>query len=239
MIPISDRISLDKQPIVTYTILVVNIVLFIWEWQLDIRGELIHLINNWGVVPVKIVHVTAAAFTTLNPAAWVAWLLAQLSLILAMFLHSSFSHLIGNLLFLFVFGKTLENLLGHFKFLGFYFLSGVLTFGLQILAEPTFNLPLIGANGAIAGVLGAYLYKYSKVKIDTIMPLIIIFIPLELPATFYLYWWFIQQIFFGVGSLSIHSSVNPFSLGYWMHGLGIIFGIIMMQLRLPKNIFEN
>lgn len=231
MIPIKDNIRLQtsKQPIVTYTILVINIVLFIWECQLDVRGELSHVINGWGVIPARIINMTLTAFTTFNPAAWVAWLLVQFSLVQGMFLHSSFSHLIGNLLFLFVFGKTLENLLGHFKFLGFYLLCGVLTFGLQILVEPTLSLPLIGANGAIAGVLGAYLSKFPKAKIDTILPLIIIFIPLELPALFYLYWWFIQQIFYGVGSLSIHGSVNPFSFGYWMHGMGIVIGVVTVR----------
>ena len=229
MIPISDRFGTSKQPIVTYTILVTNIAFFIWEWQLDIKGELSHIVNNWGVVPARLVNVTAAAFTTFNPAAWVAWLLVQFSLIQGMFLHSSFSHLIGNLLFLFVFGKSLENLLGHCKFLGFYLLCGSLTFGLQILIEPTLNLPLIGANGAIAGVLGAYLYQFPKAKIDSILPLIIICIPMELPVFFYLYWWFIQQLFYSIGSLSIHSSVNPFSLSYWMHGIGLFVGVVLMR----------
>ena len=136
-----------------------------------------------------------------------------------------------NLLFLFVFGKTLENLLGRVKFLSFYLLCGILTFGLQILAEPTLNLPLIGANGAIAGVLGAYLSKFPKAKIDTIIPLIFLFIPTQLPALFYLFWWFIQQIFYGIGSLSIHGSVNPFSLSYWMHGIGLVIGILLMRSR--------
>jgi membrane associated rhomboid family serine protease len=231
MIPISDRIPLGNRAIVTYLILSINLVLFVWEWQLDVRGELIYVVNDWGIVPDKIVHVTTAALTTFNPAAWVAWLLVQFSLIQALFLHSSFSHLIGNLLFLFVFGKTLENLLGHFKFLSFYLLCGVLTFGLQILADPTLNLPLIGANGAIAGVLGAYLYKFPRAKVDTIVPLFIIFIPIELPALFYLYWWFIQQIFYWIGSLSIHSSVNPFSLSYWMHGIGLVIGVVLVRCR--------
>ncbi|MGL4620232.1 MAG: rhomboid family intramembrane serine protease [Chroococcidiopsis sp.] len=90
----------------------------------------------------------------------------------------------GNSLFLLVFGKTLENLLGHLKFLYFYLLCGVLTFGLQILVEPTLNLPLIGSNGAIVGVLGAYLYKFPRTKIDTILPLLTIVIPIEIPVPF-------------------------------------------------------
>lgn len=231
MIPISDRIPLGRQPVVTYLIIGINVVLFIWEWQLDVRGELIHFIDSWGVVPAKIVYVTVVAFTTFNPAAWVAGLLVQFSLIQGMFLHSSFSHLIGNLLFLFVFGKTVENFLGHFKFLGFYFLCGVLTSGLQILIEPTLDLPLIGANGAIAGVLGAYLSKFPRARIDTIIPLIVLFIPIQLPVLFYVYWWFIQQLFYGIGSLSIHGSVNPFSLCYWMHGIGLIIGVVLVRAQ--------
>lgn len=229
MIPISDRLPKGKQPVVTYLTIGLNIILFIWEWQLDVSRQLTPVLNSWGVIPAKIFNVSVSAYTTFNPAAWVAWLLLQFSLVQGMFLHSSFSHLIGNLLFLFVFGKTLENLLGHCKFLGFYLLCGILTFGLQILSEPTLVSPLIGANGAIAGVLGAYLYKFPKAKIDSILPLIIIFIPIELPAFFYLYWWFIQQLFYGVGSLSIHSSVNPFSFGYWMHGIGLVIGIVLLH----------
>nr|WP_233222637.1 rhomboid family intramembrane serine protease [Chroococcidiopsis sp. CCALA 051] len=229
MIPISNRIPSGRQPVVVYLIIGINIVLFIWEWKLDVTGELSHIIHSWGVTPTKIFYVTTAAFTTLNPAAWIAWLLLQLSLVQGLFLHSSFSHLIGNSLFLLVFGKTLENLLGHLKFLYFYLLCGVLTFGLQILVEPTLNLPLIGSNGATVGVLGAYLYKFPKTKIDTILPLLIIFIPLEIPASFYLYWWFIQQLFYGCGNLSIHSSINPSNLSYWMHGIGLIIGIVLMR----------
>ncbi|WP_309476530.1 rhomboid family intramembrane serine protease [Scytonema millei] len=229
MIPISDRIPSGKQPVVVYLIMGINILLFIWEWQLDVKGELSHIINSWGVTPTTIVHVTTAAFTTLNPAAWIAWLLLQFSLVQGLFLHSSFSHLIGNLLFLLVFGKTLENLLGHLKFLYFYLLCGVLTFGLQILVEPTLNLPLIGSNGAIVGVLGAYLYKFPRTKIDTILPLLAVFIPIEIPIAFYLYWWFIQQLFYSIGNLSIHSRVNLFSLGYWMHGIGLVIGIVLMR----------
>lgn len=229
MIPIGDRIPTNKRPIVTYLLITINIVVFIWEWQLDISGQLNNVVNTWGVVPSRLVYVASTAFTTLNPAAWIALLLLQTALIKAMFLHSSFSHLIGNLLFLFGFGKILENLLGHLKFLSLYLLCGVATFGVQILAEPTLNLPLIGANGAIAGVLGAYLSKFSKAKIDTILPLIILFIPIELPAVFYLYWWFIQQLFYDLGSLSIFASVNSFSLGYWMHGVGLIIGFVLVR----------
>ncbi|MGL4620231.1 MAG: hypothetical protein ACRCZS_14390 [Chroococcidiopsis sp.] len=92
MIPISNRIPSGRQAVVVYLIMGINIVLFIWEWQLDVKGKLSHIINSWGVTPTTIVYVTTAAFTILNPAAWIAWLLLQFFLVQRLFLHSSFSH---------------------------------------------------------------------------------------------------------------------------------------------------
>ncbi len=235
MIPISDNIPNSKKPIINYLLIGINIALFLWELKLDISGQLSDVINSWGIVPATISTVTADAFTAANPAAWIAWLMLFSSLLKAMFLHSSFSHLLGNLLFLFVFGKNVENLLGHGRFLVFYLLCGVLTGVVQILAEPTLTTPLVGANGAIAGVLGAYLTNFPKAKIDTILPLIIVFIPIELPAIFYLFWWFIQQGFYGIGSLSISSSVNQFSIAYWTHGIGLVIGAVLLHLQPPKQ----
>ena len=129
----------------------------------------------------------------------------------------------------------MENRLGHNRFLTFYLLCGVLTSVVQILSNPTLTIPLIGANGAIAGVLGAYLTNFPKAKIDTIIPLIIVFIPVEIPAIFYLFWWFVQQIFYSIGSLSIYSNVNQFSIAYWTHGLGLLIGAVLVRLLTPKH----
>ncbi len=231
MIPISDNIPSSKKPIFTYLLIGINIAFFLWELRLDINGQLGNYINSWGVIPARIITVTTDALTGLNPAAWIAWMIVSSSLLRGMFLHSSFSHLVGNLLFLFVFGKNVESLLGHKWFLVFYLLCGVLTGAVQILAQPTLTVPLIGANGAIAGILGAYLVRFPKAKIDTIVPLIIIFIPVELPALFYLVWWFVQQVLYGIGSLNIPGGVNPFSFAYWMHGFGLVIGAILVRLR--------
>jgi membrane associated rhomboid family serine protease len=149
------------------------------------------------------------------------------SLLLSIFLHGSFSQILGNLLFLWVFGKSVEDVLGHGRFLVFYLLCGVLTSVVQILAEPTLQVPLIGANGAVAGVLGAYVLSFPKAKIDTILPLAIVFIPIELPACFYLVWWFVQQVFYGIGSLNIAGGVNPPSIAYWAHGVGLAIGAVL------------
>lgn len=175
--------------------------------------------------------VAVDALTDSNPAAWIALLIVTSSLLRGMFLHSSFSQILGNLLFLWVFGKSVEQVLGHKRFLMFYLLCGVLTGVVQILAEPRLAAPLIGANGAIAGVMGAYLLMFPKARIDTILPLVIIFIPIELPALFYLFWWFVQQAAYGIGSLSVPGGTNQSSIAYWVHGFGLVIGAFLIRLQ--------
>ena len=204
--------------------------LFLWELKLEVAGKLGGLVNSWGVVPARITSVTADLAGG-NPATGIALLILSSSLLGGMFLHSSFSHIVGNLLFLFVFGKSVENVLGHRRFLAFYLLCGILTGIVQILVAPTLTTPLIGANGAIAGILGAYFLSFPRSKIDTILPLVIVFIPIELPALFYLFWWFGQQMFYGIGSLNIPGGVNPTGIAYWAHGVGLIIGAILVRLR--------
>ena len=231
MIPISDYIHSRSKPIVNYWLIGINIVIFLWEIKLELSGELGYFINNWGVIPAQISEtITNAVF--FNSAAWVVVFWRSLSLVLGMFLHGSFSQILGNLLFLWVFGKTVENILGHGRYLLFYLAAGILTAVVQVLAEPSLTVPLIGANGAIAAVLGAYVMKFPQAKIYTILPLIIIYIPTELPAFFYLFWWFVQQLFYGIGSLNISPvGVNQPSLAYWMQIAGIFIGAAFIRLR--------
>lgn len=199
MIPISDNIPNRSQPIGNYFLTGINVTLFLWELKLEIAGELGERLNNWGVVPARITAVMADTIASGNPAAWIALLILSSSLLLGIFLYSSFSQILGNLIFFWVFGKSVEDILGHGRFLVFYLLCGILTGVVQILAEPTLTMPLIGANSAITGVLGAYLLSFPKAKIDTILPLVIVLIPIELPALFYLFWWEVQQMFYGIG----------------------------------------
>jgi membrane associated rhomboid family serine protease len=231
MIPISDNIYIRKQPIICYWLIAINIALFLWELKLGLSGELGNFVNNWGIIPGQLTTATVTAFS--NPAAWIIVFWRLSSLITAMFLHSSFSQILGNLLFLWVFGKTVENFLGSKRFLVFYLLCGIFTGLLQIFAQPNLTVPLIGANGAIASVLGAYLFKFPKVRIDSILPLFIVFIPVQLPAFFYFFWWFIQQLFYFIGSLNIPGGVNSGTFAYWTHGMGIIMGMVIMY-RLKK-----
>lgn len=230
MIPIGDNIPSRSKPFCNYLLIGINIALFLWELKLEVAGKLGDLVNSWGVVPARITSVTADLAGG-NPATGIALLILFSSLLGGMFLHSSFSQIVGNLLFLWVFGKSVENVLGHRQFLVFYLLCGILTGIVQILVAPTLTTPLIGANGAIAGVLGAYFLSFPTSKIDTILPLVIVFIPIELPALFYLFWWFGQQMFYGIGSLNIPGDISSTGIAYWAHGVGLIIGAVLVRLR--------
>ncbi len=231
MIPISDNIRCRSKPIINYWLIGINLAVFLWELKLEFSGELGYFVNSWGVVPAQISGaVTNALF--FNSAAWIVVALRAFTLLFGIFLHGSFSQILGNLLFLWVFGKTVENILGHGRYLRFYLAAGVMTGLLQILAEPSLTVPLIGANGAIAAILGVYVMKFPKAKIDTVLPLIILYIPIELPAFFYIFWWFVQQLFYGIGSLNIPpAGVNQSGVVFLAQVVGLLIGAAFMQFK--------
>ncbi|MEH2405389.1 rhomboid family intramembrane serine protease [Nostoc sp.] len=231
MIPISDNIRCRSKPIINYWLIGINIAIFLWELKLEFSDELGYFVNSWGVIPAQISSaITNALF--FNNAAWIIVIWQTLSLLFGIFINGSFSQILGNLLFLWVFGKTVENILGHRRYLGFYLAAGVITGIVQILAEPSLTVPLIGANGAITAVLGAYIMKFPKAKIDTILPLIILYIPVELPAFFYIFWWFVQQLFYGIGSLNIPPvGVNQSGVVFWGQVGGLLIGAAFMRLK--------
>jgi membrane associated rhomboid family serine protease len=232
MIPISDNIRCRKKPIINYWLIGINVGVFLWELQLELSGGLGYFVNIWGVIPAQISGAITNALLFNNFAAWIIVVWRTFSLLVAIFLHGSFSQILGNLLFLWVFGKTVENILGHRRYLGFYLAAGAITGVGQILAEPSLTVPLIGGNGAIAAVLGAYIMKFPKAKIYTILPLIILYIPIELPAFFYLFWWFVQQLFYGIGSLNIPPvGVNQSGVVFWGQVVGLLIGGSFMRLK--------
>jgi membrane associated rhomboid family serine protease len=229
MIPISDNIISRRKPRVIYWLIGINLALFFWELKLENSGELGSFVNSWGVIPT-LFNSALANLLSGNPAAGIIVLWRSTSLLLGMFLNGSFSQILGNLIFLWVFGKNVENILGHKLFLGFYLFSGIFTGFFQIITEPSSGVPFIGANGAIASILGAYLFMFPKAKIDTILPVLIIFIPVELPALVHVCWWFVQQLFYGIGSLNTSGSINPSSIGYGAQVAGLLMGAALMRL---------
>jgi membrane associated rhomboid family serine protease len=233
MIPISDNILNSRKPIVIYWLIGVNISLFFLEIKLALGDQLGDAITSWGLIPSAFSAAIANALSG-NPSAWIFVLMHSASLVIGIFLHSSFSQILGNLIFLLVFGKTLENIIGRSRFLGFYLVSGVLTSFVQILIDPNSTTPVIGGNGVIASILGAYVLKFPKRKIDTIVPLVILFIPLDIPAFVYVFWWFVQQMFYGIGSLNIPYAANQSFSSYLAQFVGLLFGASFMRLLKQK-----
>ncbi|MDF1593703.1 MAG: rhomboid family intramembrane serine protease [Desulfobacterales bacterium] len=221
MIPLRDTLRSQNYPVVTSSIIVINVLVFFLEMA---RGQdLDWFLYIYGLVPARyaIPHV-AAYFTTGQQ------LFALFSF---MFLHGGFWHLLGNMWSLYIFGDNIEDRLGPLRYLLFYLLCG-LTSGLtHLLFNLSSNVPTIGASGAIAGVMGAYFILYPRAKILTLIP--IIFIPyfLEIPAFFFLGIWLFFQL------LNAAGSNGAGGIAWWAHIGGFIFGIIFLKFldRMPTT----
>ncbi|MGZ4150150.1 MAG: rhomboid family intramembrane serine protease [Actinomycetota bacterium] len=165
--------------------------------------------------PVKITSVTGS-----QPSAWV-------TIFTAMFMHGGFLHIIGNMLFLWIFGNNVEDAMGPLKFIGFYLLAGIAALALQVVFNPDATAPTIGASGAIAGVLGGYILLYPRARVLTLIFLIFFVTFIEVPAVLVLGLWFLQQIYFGVADLSDPTGGG---VAYFAHIGGFAFGLIFIRV---------
>jgi membrane associated rhomboid family serine protease len=203
VIPLRDVIPSRTTPFLTVAIIAVNAVAFFYELSLS-RRELTLFLQEFGVVP--------AAFT---PA----------SLVTSMFLHGGWMHFIGNMLYLWIFGDNVEDRLGHARFLVFYFLCGFIAALGQTWMDPYSTVPMIGASGAIAGVMGAYLVLYPRSRVLTLIPLIIIWEIIELPAVFLLGFWFLMQLF-SAGAIATTAQATSGGVAFMAHVAGFVAGTV-------------
>lgn len=178
--------------------------------------------QSYAVVPSQL----TASFQSGDP----AQILPQATtLITSPFLHGGFLHLAGNMLFLWVFGNNIEDQLGHVKFLIFYLACGVLAGLAQWFFSMQSSVPSLGASGAIAGVLGAYILRFPKSRILTLVPIGFFITTFRIPAIFFLGFWFLQQALYSVASLQVRSNVGMGSGGiaYWAHAGGFVVGVVL------------
>lgn len=224
MIPLRDDIPSVRRPYVTYVLIGLNIVVFIYE--LSLGRSVGGFIREFGVVPFTITH--SPTIVTYG------------SLLSSMFIHGGFDHIIGNMLYLWIFGDNVEDRLGHFGFLGFYLLSGLVGSGAHILTAMNSTVPTIGASGAISGVLGAYFILYPRAKVMALIPLGIFLRIMSLPAALFLGFWILLQIFLGFASLP-GAGAGGGGTAWFAHigGFvpGIIFGCIAKRRR--KVVFNE
>ena len=221
MVPLKDDNPIRITPYVTYGLIAVNIAVFLYEWSLP-PGQLSAFFNQWAMIP-------AGLTASLNSGVG-AFLAEGTRLISAQFLHAGFLHIAGNMLYLWIFGNNLEEDFGRVKFLLFYLTCGVLASLAQWWFEPFSAIPSLGASGAIAGVMGAYIFRYPKVRILTIVPIFLFyFFTLRIPAALFLGVWFVQQALYGVASLEAPAMVGMEGGGvaYWAHAGGFVVGALL------------
>lgn len=219
MFPLRDHNPSERTPFVTYALIAANVAVFLASWPLfsDPRA-VAWFFEVWGLVP-------AGAWD--RPSGFVT----------SMFLHGGLLHLGGNMLFLWIFGDNLEDEMGHLGFLGFYLASGVGAALWQVLADPGSLVPMVGASGAIAGVMGGYLLLFPKARVDILIILIFIFRVIPVPAWLMLGLWFGLQLFNGFGATPGSGGV-----AYWAHAGGFIVGLALtlpLWLRLGGPAFWN
>ncbi len=226
MVPLRDENPTSITPYVTYGLIAANILVFLFELSLT-EGQLKQFFYSWALVPCQLGNMCPVV-ARLPASPFPEWV----TLITSQFLHGGFLHVAGNMLFLWIFGNNVEDRLGHVKFLLFYLTCGVLASLTQWYFSAGSAIPSLGASGAIAGVLGAYIIRYPQVKVLTLIPLGFFLTTVRLPAIFFLGWWFVQQALYGIASLNAPANIGMEGGGiaYWAHAGGFVFGAILGPL---------
>ena len=216
MIPFKDSIPSRRFPFVTLILIITNTAAFVYELSLPWEN-LGNLIDLYGVVPFKLQLVAN------NPLGVLREMLV--SLITSTLLHAGFLHLLGNMWYLWIFGDNVEDRMGPIRFLLFYLSCGVVASVTHIIFNLDSLVPTIGASGAVAGVLGAYLVSYPFARVLTLLPFFIIWPVVELPAILVLGFWFIVQLFNGTAAIGSTSDMMG-GVAWWAHIGGFISGIL-------------
>src|ERR1039458_8901802 len=197
-----------SKPLVTVSLIVANVLAFLHQWSLD-PYSLHQYIADYGLRPNPHYFHFANIFT-------------------AMFVHANFVHVGGNMLFLWVFGDNVEDILGHGKFLLFYLLCGLTAALAQMASNPLSIVPMVGASGAIAGVMGAYLGKFPRARILTLVFILFFITTIEIPAPIMLAYWFVIQLFSGLGSIA-RTHVSEGGTAFFAHVAGFVAGIVLVK----------
>jgi membrane associated rhomboid family serine protease len=211
MFPLYDTARSHKFPLINLVLIVTNILAYLYELQIGpqvLRG----FIFTWGLIPVRFLHDPTNTWTTI---------------LTSMFLHGGWFHILSNMWVLFIFGNNVEARLGRLWYLIFYLLSGTSAGLLQSYILPTSQVPMIGASGAIAGVLGAYLVLFPHSRIASLVPIFFIFTLVEVPAYLFLLFWFASQLFSGWFAIQ---GGGASGIAWWAHVGGFTFGLVMVFL---------
>jgi membrane associated rhomboid family serine protease len=214
MIPLRDKIPSSSFPIVNTILIAVNILMFLYEVSLG--RDLNRFIYEYGLIPASIIYSPDMAFSY-----------RVYPFFTSMFLHGGWLHLIGNMLYLYIFGDNVEDRMGHFRYIVFYLISGLVAAFAQVITNIDSTIPMVGASGAISGVLGAYILFFPGSRIVTLVPVFFFIQIVEVPAVLFLLFWFILQFFSGVASLAVTPKGG--GVAFWAHVGGFVAGLFLAR----------
>lgn len=218
MIPLYDTARTRRLPIVTWLLIILNVLVFIYESRMQ-PAAVENFLRTWGLVPAQLVAQPGTEWITI---------------LTSMFLHGGWFHILSNMWVLFIFGDNVEERMGGGRYLVFYLLSGVAAALLQVFLLRGSSEPMIGASGAIAGVLGAYLILFPHARVASLVPILFIFTVIQVPATLFLLFWFVSQLFSGWLTLG---GASGSGVAWWAHVGGFIFGVLAVYVFARRRIY--
>lgn len=236
-LPLKDINPTRRRPIVTYSLIAANVAVFIYQISLGNRlGAM--FVTSYGATPYEIAHMTDLVGQVKQGASLIHYPGPHpifLTLFTSMFMHGGFAHLGGNMLFLWIFGNNVEDILGPFKFSIFYLAGGLAAHALHIASNPASTIPTIGASGAISGLLGAYLIAFPHARILTLVFLGFFIRMAVLPAFVIIIYWFVIQFIFGLVSLG---GTGEGGVAWFAHVGGFLAGIALIYAMAGRTIYR-
>jgi membrane associated rhomboid family serine protease len=220
LIPLYDTIRSRRFPFVNWMLIFANAAVFWFELQLN-ETALRDFIFTWGLIPTQLMSDPQDTWPTIFT---------------SMFLHGGWFHLLSNMWVLYIFGDNIEDRVGSIRYMLFYLLSGMAAAFLQIFIMQVSSDPMIGASGAIAGVLGAYLISYPGARIASLVPILFIFTIVDVPAVIFLIFWFVSQLYSGLFAIQGGSASG---IAWWAHIGGFIFGLIMVSFFGRRTVYQR
>lgn len=211
MIPIRDEMPTRSVPVVNYALIAVNIFVFVLMWLAGSSQDA--LVYQFAMIPANFASGLDLGDVT--------------DIFTSMFMHAGFAHIAGNMLYLWIFGDNVEDCLGHARYLIFYLFGGVVASLAHLFTNPGSQIPTVGASGAIAAVLGAYLVLFPQSRVVTFIPLGFFMRLTVIPAAFVLGFWFVMQLFSGLLSLG---GPDVGGVAFWAHVGGFVAGVVMAKL---------
>jgi len=255
MFPLKDNIPLARVPLMTIALVAINVIAYLLEIRHGggfFSGPSDSVSVHYGAIPYELTHpgrhcglatvtdgLASHDFVACQPASQILGAAPEpqpatwVTVFTSMFLHGSFLHIFGNMLFLAIFGPTVEDRMGRLRFLAFYLLGGLIALAAQVAVDPSSTAPTLGASGAIAAVLGGYILLYPRARVLTLVFIVFFVTIVQVPAFLLLGFWFLEQLYFGAAGLA--TPLGSEGIAYFAHVGGFLFGLLLVRLFVGRR----